>query len=80
MTPEDSFEGVLLHEMVHQYCYENGIIDMSNRKHTEQFSAVAEQHGLMTFRTEDNDYRITFLDPDYWEIWDELGASYEGII
>lgn len=72
----------LLHEMVHQYCYENEIVDVDkdNGKHTEQFANVASEHGLMASRTDNNDYRITFLDPDFWEVWDELGATYEGLV
>lgn len=38
---------VLLHEMIHQYCRQEGIVDMdSNGEHNSTFSAVAEKHGL----------------------------------
>lgn len=40
---------VLLHEMVHQYCAEQGIEDMSiiTDKHTRAFKKAAEKHGLI---------------------------------
>ena len=34
---------VLLHEMIHQYCYENGIDDSG---HNDNFQGIAFQHGL----------------------------------
>ena len=34
---------VMLHEMIHQYCYENGIDDTD---HGGRWSEVAEKHGL----------------------------------
>ena len=33
---------IMLHEMVHQYCYENGIND---EDHNENFQKIAEKHG-----------------------------------
>jgi len=40
---------VLLHEMVHQYCAEQGIEDINSitDKHTRAFKKAAEEHGLM---------------------------------
>ncbi len=43
--------GVILHEMIHQYCYENGIDD---KDHAGQWSEVAEKHGLIS-RYEDGE-------------------------
>lgn len=39
---------VLLHEMVHQYCTENGIEDMDGWEHSDEFRYEAEEHGLQT--------------------------------
>lgn len=40
---------VLLHEMVHQYCRENGIedIDGEDYSHSDDFREAAEEHGLI---------------------------------
>jgi len=41
---------VLLHEMVHQYCNQNGIDDIDlNGKHNENFREAAEKHGLTQY-------------------------------
>lgn len=38
---------ILLHEMVHQYCRQTGIVDIDeNGKHNSKFKEVAEKHGL----------------------------------
>lgn len=39
---------VLLHEMIHQYCAQNGIIDIDELTgaHTDEFRDEAENHGL----------------------------------
>lgn len=37
--------GLLLHEMIHQYCYENGIDDGN---HNEAWQKAAEEHGLIS--------------------------------
>ena len=34
---------VLVHEMIHQYCHENGIDDSN---HSEEWQRAAEEHGL----------------------------------
>ena len=40
--------GVLVHEMVHEYCAEHGIKDTSNNGvyHNKNFKHIAETHGL----------------------------------
>lgn len=37
---------VLLHEMVHHYCYLNGITDEANGLHLPAFYEIARTHGL----------------------------------
>lgn len=37
---------VLLHEMIHQYCAENGIEDINLGEHTERFRDISILHGL----------------------------------
>lgn len=37
---------VMLHEMIHQYCYENGIED--DGSHNQTWQKIAEKHGLFS--------------------------------
>lgn len=69
----------LLHEMIHQYCNENGIkdFDRANGLHLEAFADAAEAHGLMCLSRETEHgitYGLTFMNPDYDELWEELNA------
>ena len=70
----------LLHEMIHQFCHENNIVDAKDGLHTENFLEVAETHGLMCFsKQEENgiNYSITYLDPDWEDVWNELCADFD---
>ena len=77
------FISTLLHEMVHQYCYENNIKEHENGVHLKSFADEAEKHGLIVGPAviDDNiDYNRTFLDPDCSEVWERLNANYEYIV
>lgn len=68
----------LLHEMIHQFCHENNIVDVEDGLHNNNFENVAVEHGLMCFSTEKEngvDYNITYLDPDWDDVWQELCAG-----
>lgn len=39
---------VLLHEMIHQYCYEHGIDGKEHADHGERFKEIAAAHGLVS--------------------------------
>ena len=47
--PIEEVSATLLHEMVHLYCYQNGIKDTSRglTYHNKRFKAAAEAHGLI---------------------------------
>lgn len=70
----------LLHEMIHQYCFENGIVDNENGLHTKAFAEQAEKHGLISIYEETasgKNYRFTKLDAKYNAIWKMLNADFE---
>ena len=48
--PIEDVVSTMLHEMVHLYCFENGIKDTSrgNTYHNQRFKLAAESHGLIT--------------------------------
>ena len=74
------FISTLLHEMIHQYCYENNIKDNDNGIHLKSFADEAENHGLEAYIINRCDYRFTFLSPDYSEVWKILNADYDFIV
>ena len=50
----------MLHEMVHQYCHENGIND---ENHNDAFIEAEDAHGMVGMRTASGELR-DFLSPD----------------
>ena len=77
------FISTLLHEMIHQYCYENNIKDNENGVHLKSFADEAEGHGLIVNPVVIGgsiNYNRTFLDPDCSEVWETLNANYEHIV
>ena len=68
----------LLHEMIHQFCHKNNIVDVEDGLHNESFANAAEEHGLMCFsRQTENGMNcdITYLDPDWDDLWSKLCAD-----
>lgn len=59
--PIENVAATLLHEMVHLYCYENGIKDTSRgfTYHNKRFKAAAESHGLIVAHHEKYGWSIT---------------------
>lgn len=47
---------VLLHEMIHQYCYEHGIDGKEHADHGERFKEIAAAHGLVSCYADNGDY------------------------
>lgn len=47
---------VLLHEMIHQYCYEHGIDGKEHADHGERFKRIAAAHGLVSCYADNGDY------------------------
>ena len=47
---------VLLHEMIHQYCYEHGIDGKEHADHGETFKRIAAAHGLVSCYADNGDY------------------------
>jgi len=59
--PIEDVASTLLHEMVHFYCYENGIKDTSRgyTYYNKRFKAVAESHGLIVEHHDKYGWSIT---------------------
>ena len=59
--PIEETAATLLHEMVHEYCLENGIKDTSNNGtyHNKRFKGQAEAHGLKVSHHEKYGWTIT---------------------
>lgn len=59
--PIEDTTATLLHEMVHEYCLENGIKDTSNNGvyHNRRFKKQAETHGLEVSHHEKYGWTIT---------------------
>ena len=59
--PIENVAATLLHEMVHLYCYENGIKDTSRgfTYHNKRFKAAAESHGLIVDHHDKYGWSIT---------------------
>ena len=59
--PIENVAATLLHEMVHLYCYENGIKDTSRgyTYHNNRFKVAAESHGLIVAHHEKYGWSIT---------------------
>lgn len=59
--PIENVAATLLHEMVHLYCYENGIKDTSRgyTYHNKRFKVAAESHGLIVAHHEKYGWSIT---------------------
>ena len=47
---------VLMHEMIHQYCYEHGIDGKEHADHGERFKEIAAAHGLVSCYDSNGDY------------------------
>ena len=56
--------GTLVHEMVHLYCYTNGIEDMKGKKHNESFKAECENVGLIVEKDKSVGWGITTVSLD----------------
>lgn len=52
---------IMLHEMIHQYCHENGIDDSG---HNQNFMDAAKEHGLHSIYKDGN-----FVEEDSWSVW-----------
>lgn len=59
--PIENVAATLLHEMVHLYCYENGVKDTSRgfTYHNKRFKAAAESHGLIVDHHDKYGWSIT---------------------
>ena len=60
--------GVLVHEMVHEYCAEHGIKDTSNNGvyHNKNFKHIAETHGLEVEHHPKYGWTITSPALNFW--------------
>lgn len=70
----------LLHEMAHQFCCENNIVDVKDGLHTGDFGEVAEEHGLTCLCVFDGNrinHDITYLDPGWNDLWQKLNADFD---
>ncbi|MBQ6995992.1 MAG: SprT-like domain-containing protein [Lachnospiraceae bacterium] len=68
--PIENICATLCHEMVHYYCYINGIADVSQngRYHNKRFKEVAEQHGLIISYKQYIGYSVTKPSKEFTEV------------
>ncbi|MCC8356378.1 MAG: SprT-like domain-containing protein [Oscillospiraceae bacterium] len=62
--PVEEVIDTIIHEMVHLYCRENGVQEVSRNGsyHNKNFKAIAEAHGLKCYRTEKYGWNTTPTD------------------
>lgn len=65
---------VMLHEMIHQYCFENGIDDGD---HNDNFTKAADEHGLVSEYANGQQVREYIKDPTlFLEFMEEMDDLY----
>lgn len=85
--PIEETIGEILHEMIHEYCSENGIKDTSSQSgayHNKRFKEQAEAHGLIAIRDEKYGWSITkpsqdlirFIDQQGWKTMNLTGIAF----
>lgn len=77
LSSNDPFE-VMLHEMVHAFNNQNGIVDCcSNGYHNKQFKNQAEKHGLNVEKSKTYGFCFTSLNDDGKKLRDEIKPKDE---